>query len=70
MRARLYSLYQRRQDETRWTRISDSSYKKDVAIRVFQDRLINAALGGYRDELDRKLEYRLRPIKIEHREAR
>ena len=70
MARKLYSLYQRRHGEKRWTRISDSSYHKDIAIRVFQSRLIDAALGGYRDSCDNLLELRLRPIKIELPAAR
>lgn len=67
---RLYSLYSRARHETRWKRISDSSYPKPVAIRVFQSRLIHAALGGYLDERGNPLEYRLRPITIVAPEAR
>lgn len=67
---RLYSLYQRRHGETRWTRISGSSYVKPVAIRVFQSRLLDAAMGGYVDDTGKLLEYRLRPIKIESRQAK
>lgn len=70
MRARLYSLYQRRHGETRWTRISNNSYRKDVAIRVYQSRLLDAAMGGYQDGVGNLLELRLRPIKIELPEAR
>jgi hypothetical protein len=60
----LYSLYQRRDGETRWTRISDSSYKKDIAVRVFQDRLYAGALGGYQDSTGKTLQLALRTIKI------
>ena len=67
---RLYSLYERRQGETRWTRISGCSYTKPVAIRVYQSRVLDAALGGYMDDTGRLKELRLRPIKIESREAR
>ena len=70
MRPRLYSLYQRRQDETRWTRISDYSYKKDVAVRVYQSRLLDAAMGGYADNTGRLLQLSLRPVKIVSPEAR
>lgn len=70
MRMRLYSLYERRQGETRWTRISGSSYTKPVAIRVYQSRLLDAALGGYIDDVGRLKELRLRPVKIESKEAR
>ncbi len=70
MRPRLYSLYQRRQGETRWTRISTTSYYKDTAVRVYQNILLMGAIAGFKDDTGRDCELRLRPIKIESREAK
>lgn len=53
----LYSLWRRRRGTTRWERVEGCApYTKEVAIRVFQDRLIRSAF-------DPDLEFGLRPVK-------
>jgi hypothetical protein len=61
---------QRKCNSRRWERISDYSYPKPIAIRIYQSRLIDAALGDMRDERGNVIEYRLRPVAIESKEAR
>jgi hypothetical protein len=62
MKHRLYSIYVR--DGRRWKRDSPYAYHKELAIRVFQSRLLDTLLLG-------KPEARLRPVtKIDCPEAR
>lgn len=64
-KSRLYTIYTREHGTNRWQRQSDYSYPKDVAIRVFQNRLLNGVLSC------EPREYRLRPVaKIEPKEAK
>jgi hypothetical protein len=56
MAARMYSLYQKQ--GTRWVRVNSASFKKDTAIRVFQNALLASCFNGWQ-------ECRLRPIKGE-----
>lgn len=46
---RLYSLYEKR--DGRWIRLSEASYIKQTAIRVFQSDLLNGFFEGRRVEL-------------------
>jgi hypothetical protein len=55
----LWSLWRRKDGDIRWERVeSCAGYHKETAIRVFQTRLINSALGGTPG-----YEFRLRPVK-------
>jgi len=56
MRPRFYTLYRRQAGSRAWERISANSYKKDIAIRIFQNRLLDHILACEPGEL------RLRPI--------
>jgi hypothetical protein len=57
MRPRYYTLYERPRGTKTWKRISDYSYKKDTAIRVYQSRLLDYLLSG-----NTSIERRLRPV--------
>ena len=46
---RYYSLYEKQNGK--WVRISDASYPKAVAVRYFQNALLNAAFSGITREL-------------------
>lgn len=46
MNKRLYSLYSRPLGGKRWTRVSPYAYTKNLAIRVFQSRLLDCLLSG------------------------
>lgn len=62
---RMYTLYERTRGTKRWTRVSDYSYPLNVAIRVYQSRLLDYMLNGGMNER------RLRPLtKIDLREAK
>ena len=48
-RKRRYSLYEKR--DNKWVRISDMSFLKKDAVRIFQGALLSGALSGVRREL-------------------
>ena len=56
MPRKLYSLFSRKRGSTRWTRVlGTGAYRKELAIRIFQTRLINGAF-------DPEVETMLRPL--------
>lgn len=63
---RLYTIFERDRGTTRWKRCSPYAYHKELAIRVFQSRLLDYMLAG-----DMRIERRLRPVtKFDRLEAK
>ena len=54
---RYYTLYERPRGTKKWTRVSEYSYKKDTAIRIYQSRLLDYLLAG-----EMSIERCLRPV--------
>jgi hypothetical protein len=59
---RKYSLFEKQ--DTRWVRISKTSYFKEVAVRVYQTELLSPFIGGGCIEI--KGERSLRPVMPEY----
>lgn len=44
---RLYSLFQRNPQTGKWDRVSELAYRKTMAVRIFQTRLLNGTMMGH-----------------------